>query len=457
MANVTETNRKPSADVDDLTASLISADTTLVNTLQAVDADIGQLTAALNANGQDVTSVGNLDASTLEATTSITDASGDTHTGELADSVDVSSIQASSDVDHQQTANRTHDGDDLTPNTVDVATSITDPAGNTFTDLSDPVRVTEEAVTFEESDVAVTTNRCDVSGGSINLTDVYAVSSLIDDFESDNFVIENSNWSDWDATNATVQSQSVIDGSFSAELSVNDGVSTIATDRSSQFEPDSIGASFLIPDNPPSTSGDNLRIEFYEGLNQSTVARARFEDDNSIYLDAGSVDTGVDWQTGVRYDVIFDIDWSSGAYDFVVNGDTVVSAQPLNTNIGIGRIETTLQTSISGGSWSGIVDTFATFDLGPASSGNALIGWESGSPADINSWDLSTFQRTPDGETVTVDVLDDNGNVLFSDIDPNADISTVDTSRNVKLRANFSRNDTSNNPTLDYAARRFTR
>jgi len=80
MANVTETNRKPSADVDDLTASLISADTTLVNTLQAVDADIGQLTAALNANSQDVSNVGNLDAASLEASTEVTSPSvtGDT-------------------------------------------------------------------------------------------------------------------------------------------------------------------------------------------------------------------------------------------------------------------------------------------------------------------------------------------------------------------------------------------
>jgi len=39
-----------------------------------------------------------ISVNTLEATTSITDASGDTHTGELADSSDVSSIQSSSDV-----------------------------------------------------------------------------------------------------------------------------------------------------------------------------------------------------------------------------------------------------------------------------------------------------------------------------------------------------------------------
>lgn len=33
---------------------------------------------------------------------------------------DVSDIQASSDVDHNQTSNRTHTGDDLTPNSTDV-------------------------------------------------------------------------------------------------------------------------------------------------------------------------------------------------------------------------------------------------------------------------------------------------------------------------------------------------
>jgi len=94
---------------------------------------------------------------------------------------------------------------------------------------------------------------------------------------------------------------------------------------------------------------------------------------------------------------------------------------------------------------------------GKVTSGNALVSFNSGVPADIDSWDLATFQRTLDGETVTVDVEDDSGNVLFSDIGPNFDISTVDTSKNVTLRANLSRNDTANNPTLDYAARRFTR
>jgi hypothetical protein len=49
----------------------------------------------------------------------LTDAAGVEHAGELADASDVSPLQASSDVDHDATANRTHSGDALTPSSVD--------------------------------------------------------------------------------------------------------------------------------------------------------------------------------------------------------------------------------------------------------------------------------------------------------------------------------------------------
>ena len=57
---------------------------------------------------------------------------------DVASTADVSSIQQSADVDHNQTSNRTHDGDDLSPNSVDagsmsVTDSFTDPGGNTYT------------------------------------------------------------------------------------------------------------------------------------------------------------------------------------------------------------------------------------------------------------------------------------------------------------------------------------
>lgn len=102
-------------------------------------------------------------------------------------------------------------------------------------------------------------------------------------------------------------------------------------------------------------------------------------------------------------------------------------------------------------------DSIYSYDLGIVENqGDVLIEWDSGAPTGINSYDLATFRRTLDNETVTIDVEDGNGNVLFSDISQNFDISTIDTSKNVKLRANLSRNDSTNSPTLDYAARRYT-
>ena len=71
---------------------------------------------------------------TLQVDTTLTDASGTSHGGELADASDVSNIQSSSDVDHDNTSNRTHSGDDITPDSVStndatVTNSLTDPSG----------------------------------------------------------------------------------------------------------------------------------------------------------------------------------------------------------------------------------------------------------------------------------------------------------------------------------------
>lgn len=87
--------------------------------------------------------------------------------------------------------------------------------------------------------------------------------------------------------------------------------------------------------------------------------------------------------------------------------------------------------------------------------GEAIVEWPPAS--DIMAWDIATFQKSLDGETATVDVLDGSNSVLFSDIGRNFDISTLPTSTNVKLRVALSRNNVENNPTLDYAARRFVR
>lgn len=99
------------------------------------------------------------------------------------------------------------------------------------------------------------------------------------------------------------------------------------------------------------------------------------------------------------------------------------------------------------------VDRVTALDY--ATSGSVTVDWAG--PTDIASWDLATFQRTLAGETVTIDVEDSAGTVLFSDIPQNFDISTVATSTDVRLVANLSRANTANNPTFDYAARRWMR
>lgn len=66
--------------------------------------------------------------------------SGDVWTFNTDGSLDLSSISASA-VDHDATSNRTHTGDDLTPDSLDVASSFVDASGTSHTgelaDISD--------------------------------------------------------------------------------------------------------------------------------------------------------------------------------------------------------------------------------------------------------------------------------------------------------------------------------
>lgn len=89
-------------------------------------------------------------------------------------------------------------------------------------------------------------------------------------------------------------------------------------------------------------------------------------------------------------------------------------------------------------------------------SGDCVVSWNS-LPTDLKGWDLATFARTLAGETVTIDVEDGSGTVLFSDIGQNFNISTIASTTNPQFHVYLSRASTSNNPTCDYLARRFLR
>jgi len=94
-----------------------------------------------------------------------------------------------------------------------------------------------------------------------------------------------------------------------------------------------------------------------------------------------------------------------------------------------------------------------------ANSGSAVLEWAR--PTDIYEWDVATFTSSPDGETVDVYVAVDDGSgwTLTNNAEPIsrnyslADDSNIDPDDQVRVEAELSREDTSNNPTLDSAYR----
>jgi len=302
------------------------------------------------------------------------------------------------------------DAESVSADTLEATGSITDPEGNTVTSLSDPVRVTEEASTFTESDVKVTTTNTIAGAATVSRPD-------------DNTTNTNTSFG------------------FGTTFSPNRDLNGIEVTVSGNTPPVSeiyivdANENFIARKQQTIEGGD--KISFNAALTKNTTYVVGVYDGGNTY-DVGEYDNASYPYTSSSIDI------TAGSYNSHPN-----DGSSINTTV-TGR-------------------AFAIKDIKPAepvprvelsgsnTSGSALIEWNSAVPDDIKSYDLATWQRTLDGETVTIDVEDANNNVLFSDIGQNFDISTVDTAKEVKLRVNLSRNNTANNPTVDYLARRFTR
>lgn len=322
---------------------------------------------------------------------------------------------------------------------------ITDSEGNTVTDLPDPVRVTEEAVTFAESDVTVTNNNTEISSGSVALTVNEEV--FPDDFEDG----VDSGWSG-DTGSLTTTSAPALSGGASGKYTSDGAFLKIISPSVGQIT-DAAGFKVQL-DNQSGNSDDEVFFVF-RNANADRLGQLRFVGDGNIkWLNSGggTESTLRSWSINTTYSVSINWDFSNSEAQIDINGSNegtygIDSSRSSWDNIEIGNYAGSSNEST----------TLYMDNIGSPTSGNALVSFDSGVPNDIKSYDLATFQRTLDGETVTIDVEDSNGNVLKSDISKNTDISDITTSTDVQLRANLSRNDTSNNPTVDYLARRFTR
>jgi len=316
-----------------------------------------------------------IDAASVSASESLTDPSGDTHTGELAD----------------------RDGDDLTPNTVDFATSITDAEGNTVTSLSDPVRVTEEAVTFEESGVDLTLNKTRINNnrvelGTAGLLDGSTVQ--IDGGEQGSAVQAKSGFQITPNTSlAGIKGRLVAPEATTAYLTNEDSGEQIATQDISSLNYEDI-------------------VAFQEPLSSGTAYTLSVDADGSDYQ---KVRTSVGGS------------FTSSDFD-------LVGFYGSGTDINNFDLATALVEE-------------------PASNGDCVISFQE---SDKNSWDIVAFERLEDGGTVTVDIEDSAESVIKSDISTNNDISDIPASTDVHFRVSLSRSDTSSNPSLSYIALRYT-
>jgi len=291
----------------------------------------------------------------------------------------------------------------------EVTGEFTDPGGISYTGAINPINVTDETVTFNESEVSLS-----------------ATTSSLD---KDEVVLSNESLELGDAEGE--------DGSI---------VSRPANDSSYGGYSDKMG----VVVNP------NTDLYGVHGLvvsGTSGITEAQLMDSSNNVLDKTSASSGstitlyADMSAGNDYYVIAWAEGSNYTYERTT-GDTSYSSTDVDIVDGYDG------GTIRDDQYRNVNDIQAILPA-PSTSGSAWVEWSK--PSDIRSWDIATWQRSLKGETVTINVEDGSGNVLFSDIGQNFDISTVDTGKNVRFRVDLSRSDTSNNPTIDYLARRYER
>lgn len=269
-----------------------------------------------------------------------------------------------------------------------------------------PVQVRQEAATFTEAEVSVSHTGTRVQSGSIELSPTFGSTATR---PSDDNVITDPSSDRWGG------------------LRLNPNV-------------DIIGVQAVISAN--TINIPEVRL-FDTSGNVIASATGDFSAGDFVELEA-NIASGTDFFIGAGHD-------SSSE-----EGDLTSPSYPYSSSdIDITGGDYDVSDGAAGTSFLRAFNDVTAVLSGSNTTGDAIVSFAD--VRDLESWDLATFQRTLDDEEVTIDIEDENGNVLFSDISQNFDISTVVNSTNPRFHVYLSRNDTSNNPTVDYLARRFVR
>ena len=287
-----------------------------------------------------------------------------------------------------------------------------------------PAQVLDEATLFDGSggETVSATGGIEISGGSLSLSN----SSAVDGFEDGDISEYEGNTSAF-----SVQSSTVYDGTYALEGS--SGFDTIASTSGLSNYPeagDNLSIRFYYPDTNLRTNkiffatqdasspndngysvvinGDNSPATFGIQKDGSTLSSSTFT--LSSYTGEW-LEVLVDWNTDGSIDATFKDS----------SGNTITTVSATDSKYTSGGIGFATQTSGGAPIW----DLYKIGDI-DATSGSATISWPS--PTDVQSWDLATFQRTLDGETVTVDVLEGMSGTTaeIADLTGSANISETD-------------------------------
>lgn len=291
--------------------------------------------------------------------------------------------------------------------------------------------------------------RTKIEGGSIMLIDEQVVA----DFEDGNVTPEHSAWS-WSAGSSYLSAQNtqVISGSYSLQMESPgaDATSTLTRDlaiiQDWEFSVQ-IGAD-------TSNINDFTRFAAYDGAG-NRIAAIQFNDgagNVELIHGGGTTEIMAGWTADTTYSFEFDWNFANGDFDLIVDGAVEGTFAVENAASDFKEFNIRNNAVNSGANRAVFADDFHS---GAREAGEVVISCPE-PDARIEGWDVLRFERTLANESVVVDVEDESGNVLVSDISSNDDLSAAASSAtNPQIRVSFTRTDTTNTPSFDYLYRRW--
>lgn len=194
--------------------------------------------------------------------------------------------------------------------------------------------------------------------------------------------------------------------------------------------------------------------------NYSTAHLVDLDNNSEIAnKDVSNTGTGTEIEFSVSLDTTtrYAITLYNGGNDFTQGLDNSASMPYQNGAAEI--VQGITGTTVSGSSVSTGSNRYCIGEVTPVVK-EASPAVEFDSPTEIMAWDVATFQKSEDGETVTVDVEEstDGGSTwttIATDIARGQSISNASPDGQVRLVANIQRSNRSNNPRADAIARRW--